>query len=74
MGHPISRCRDLERRPNARQRSPMLDSLPEFLSEISFSWCRRVTFEVFVAEMPRGYGTIAYLFSGGRFSGSRILT
>jgi hypothetical protein len=45
----------------------MLDSLPEFLSEISFRWCRRVTFEVFVAEMPRGYGNIAYLFRAADF-------
>ena len=50
----------------------MLSSVPRptdsmsILSEISLRWCRRVTFEVFVAEMPRGYGNIAYLFSGGR--------
>jgi len=36
------------------------------MSQIRFIWCARVTFEVLVAEMPRRYGSVAYLFSGGR--------
>ena len=51
ISYPINRYRNIERRPNVRQRSrPSEFRLIRVAN--SLTWCNRAIFEVFVAEMP----------------------
>jgi hypothetical protein len=67
MSYPINRYRNIERRPNVRQRSRCHRVYADLVLN-SFYLGNRPTFEVFVAEMPPSCGSIAYLSSGGKIS------